>query len=62
MPTARLEVPFGKSVEVNGAKILVLFAGSDSVLLELSEDDDGHPDSEVGASAADPCSTGFRIG
>jgi hypothetical protein len=60
MPTARLEVPIGKSFEVNGAKILVLFAGADSVLLELSEDE--HPDSEVGASAADPCSTGFRIG
>jgi hypothetical protein len=31
------------------------------VLLELSEDNE-HPDSEVAASAADPCSTGFRIG
>ena len=60
MATTRIEVPFGKSVEINGAKILVLFAGADSVLLELSEDDE-HPDAEVGASAADPCSTGFRI-
>jgi len=44
MATTRIEVPFGKSVEINGAKILVLFAGADSVLLELSEDDE-HPDS-----------------
>jgi hypothetical protein len=57
MPTARLEVPFGKSFEVNGAKILVLFGSSDSVLLELSEED--HPDSEVAASACDPNANGL---
>ena len=58
MPTTRIEVPFGKSFEINGAKILVLFAGADSVLLDLSEDNE-HPDSEVAASASDPNAGGL---